>query len=627
MAARSAPSSPVSTTQNHQQLYQYQIASPDGIRIHLQDSSDQEEYNGVETREVRVETSPDDDLTSLSWLHDRNLLKEINLTSTPTTRTVILHQNVTHSTRTFQHHNSMNSNNGDASSTGESPTSDFEDNSYISEDNTRNSSDHSIIAGNNNSSNSKNHNLDNIYEYQQKQFHRNNGNSNSDYSSSNQHSPIRTIKPSPTKNKHPSSLPYDPLVHTTSKPPYSFSSLIFMAIEDSQAKALPVKEIYMWIVSHFPYFRDAPTGWKNSVRHNLSLNKCFQKLEKAPNLGKGSLWMVDERFRPNLLQALTRSPFHPCSALENINSNPQHTSSNGIGTATNGNTRLTSTTVVSNGKHSNNSLTNGSPVKDGKSLSHMPNPDLFPYLSRRLAAADQPNEDNQPNNSTHYNNSSQSQRQHTEYNHDKREMWTSEEFEEANAAAVMVALKHGRLGLPGAVPIITSSPSEDHTYSSVGLASTPQKQHTAALNSPDAAYETDDSQSQPTSFTDLEEQRRLAEGADALLNLAGIRRLSTPENALSVISYTTNYVHQNNNGQEYQQNAQNHESKYNKPQYQESRESRNSNSTRTKFKPRLLRRPKRRISAADSGDGKYYNSSKNLSNKFYEAKRIKVEKY
>lgn len=174
MAARSAPSSPVSTTQNHQQLYQYQIASPDGIRIHLQDSSDQEEYNGVETREVRVETSPDDDLTSLSWLHDRNLLKgtgtqgaimiiffysknsfyhkkrnygckslillnilnvvciyyifnliiisEINLTSTPTTRTVILHQNITHSTRTFQHHNSMNSNNGDASSTGNNYT-------------------------------------------------------------------------------------------------------------------------------------------------------------------------------------------------------------------------------------------------------------------------------------------------------------------------------------------------------------------------------------------------------------------------------------------------------------------------------------------------------------------------
>jgi forkhead box protein N len=54
-----------------------------------------------------------------------------------------------------------------------------------------------------------------------------------------------------------------------------------MAIEDSMQKALPVKEIYAWIIQHFPYFKTAPTGWKNSVRHNLSLNKCFQKVEKA----------------------------------------------------------------------------------------------------------------------------------------------------------------------------------------------------------------------------------------------------------------------------------------------------------------------------------------------------------
>lgn len=78
------------------------------------------------------------------------------------------------------------------------------------------------------------------------------------------------------------SIPYDPLIHTNNKPPYSFSCLIFMAIEDSKQKALPVKEIYAWILDHFPYFKNAPTGWKNSVRHNLSLNKCFQKVEKAP---------------------------------------------------------------------------------------------------------------------------------------------------------------------------------------------------------------------------------------------------------------------------------------------------------------------------------------------------------
>lgn len=84
------------------------------------------------------------------------------------------------------------------------------------------------------------------------------------------------------RNKHPHNVPYDPLVHTNNKPPYSFSCLIFMAIEDSKQKALPVKEIYNWILEHFPYFKNAPTGWKNSVRHNLSLNKCFQKVEKAP---------------------------------------------------------------------------------------------------------------------------------------------------------------------------------------------------------------------------------------------------------------------------------------------------------------------------------------------------------
>lgn len=73
---------------------------------------------------------------------------------------------------------------------------------------------------------------------------------------------------------------YNPNVHIHAKPPYSFSCLIFMAIEGSESKALPVKEIYSWITDHFPYYRSAPAGWKNTVRHNLSLNKCFRKVDK-----------------------------------------------------------------------------------------------------------------------------------------------------------------------------------------------------------------------------------------------------------------------------------------------------------------------------------------------------------
>jgi len=29
-------------------------------------------------------------------------------------------------------------------------------------------------------------------------------------------------------------------------------------------------------------------------------------------MGKGSLWRVEQQYRPNLLHSLTRSPYHPC---------------------------------------------------------------------------------------------------------------------------------------------------------------------------------------------------------------------------------------------------------------------------------------------------------------------------
>ncbi|CAH0755374.1 unnamed protein product [Diatraea saccharalis] len=136
--------------------------------------------------------------------------------------------------------------------------------------------------------------------------------------------------------------PSPPAVAAHTKPPYSFSCLIFMAIEAAPARALPVKEIYAWIVRHFPYFKHAPQGWKNSVRHNLSLNKCFHKVAAAPGLGKGSLWTVDPQHRASLLQAFGRQPIPPAAP-----DTPP-------------------------------------PAKNA------PDPQLFPYLARRLAASPPP---------------------------------------------------------------------------------------------------------------------------------------------------------------------------------------------------------------------------------------------
>ncbi|XP_065127867.1 uncharacterized protein [Paramisgurnus dabryanus] len=95
------------------------------------------------------------------------------------------------------------------------------------------------------------------------------------------------------------------------KPPYSFSSLIFMAIEDSPEKRLPVKDIYEWIVNNFPYYREASSGWRNSVRHNLSLSKSFQRIhrDKSQSVGKGSLWRVCPQYRPALLEVLRKTHY------------------------------------------------------------------------------------------------------------------------------------------------------------------------------------------------------------------------------------------------------------------------------------------------------------------------------
>ncbi|XP_047189304.1 forkhead box protein P2-like [Scophthalmus maximus] len=106
---------------------------------------------------------------------------------------------------------------------------------------------------------------------------------------------------------------YELYKKTDIRPPFTYATLIRQAIMEASDMQLTLNEIYNWFTRTFAYFRRNAATWKNAVRHNLSLHKCFVRVEDV----KGAVWTVDEvEYQRRRSQKITGSP----SLMKNVSS-------------------------------------------------------------------------------------------------------------------------------------------------------------------------------------------------------------------------------------------------------------------------------------------------------------------
>eukprot|EP00064_Thunnus_orientalis_P010308 superscaffoldBa00001388_g10334 len=78
-----------------------------------------------------------------------------------------------------------------------------------------------------------------------------------------------------------------------SKPSLSYIALIAKVILSSPSQKLNLASIYRAMEEQFPYLKNRGPGWRNSVRHNLSVNDCFVKVSRCED-GRGHYWGVHQ---------------------------------------------------------------------------------------------------------------------------------------------------------------------------------------------------------------------------------------------------------------------------------------------------------------------------------------------
>ncbi|KAK7061497.1 hypothetical protein R3P38DRAFT_2829837 [Favolaschia claudopus] len=122
-------------------------------------------------------------------------------------------------------------------------------------------------------------------------------------------------KTNPKKRKKPDApsppkpIPKPLPTEIPEKPSLTLRQLILSAIKDLGGKAT-LQEVCTWIMNSYEYYQHVDDKWMGSVRHTLSSDKQFKKLEKSTGArGKGYFWAIDDDVEGNpATPALVGSP-------------------------------------------------------------------------------------------------------------------------------------------------------------------------------------------------------------------------------------------------------------------------------------------------------------------------------
>ena len=111
-------------------------------------------------------------------------------------------------------------------------------------------------------------------------------------------------------------------VRVKNKPNLSYASMIVLAIDSVPERQMTAREIFVYMQKQWPNaFRSWQVSWKNSVRHNLSMNDCFAKVKKeAGKKALGHKWTLTGEWQVMFLRQCEerdyrQSRFPPDSGL------------------------------------------------------------------------------------------------------------------------------------------------------------------------------------------------------------------------------------------------------------------------------------------------------------------------